>query len=85
MDWTDFVFPVKHVLQDLAERGAKTNETGVRGFHPANQDIAKMAQEDANNKVPQRQVGAPQPTMEQLKGMGGAAKSCPTCGSPMSK
>lgn len=82
MDWTDFVFPVKHVLNDLAAHGAVTNETGVRGFNPAKQDIASMAQQDANNKVPQKQVGAHQPTMEQLKGMGGPASDtkCPTCG-----
>lgn len=80
MDWTDFVFPVKHVMQDLAARGAVTNETGVKGFHPANQDIASMAQKDADNKRPEMQTGAHQPTLEQLKGMGGSAKACPTCG-----
>lgn len=79
MDWTDFIFPAKHVLNQAA--GSQGPSNPAQGSSQT-LDIAKMAQDQADSqKIPKMgQPGtAPQPTMQQLKGMGGNTP-CPTCG-----
>ena len=102
MDWTDFIFG-KKALKNAAGQGGSpaSSSSGSAGI-----DIAKMAQDQANNVKqnftgPQSAYGqikgmipshipkmgqpgtAPQPTMQQLTGMGGQSATCPTCGGPI--
>ena len=77
MDWTDFVFPAKHVLKSAAGQSDPT----VASTQPAGMDIGRMAQDQADAEKAKQFTGAHQPTMEQLKGMGAPKQApCPTCG-----
>ncbi len=74
MDWTDFVFPAKHVMdkigegvKDLAAHGKVT--TNLHTPNSANLDIGKMAQDQADKERPQfKAAGQSQ------------SATCPTCG-----
>ena len=82
MDWTDFVFPAKHVMdaigsgvKDLAAHGKVT--TNLHTPNSANLDIGKMAQDQANKDRPDM-AGV---SNHQLSGAGGQSQTpCPTCG-----
>ena len=105
MDWTDFVFPAKHVLGQAANQGPDTqdssNNPSTQGS--AGLDMGKLAQSQADRVKqtftgPQSVYGqvkqamgpsipkmgqpgtAPQPTMDQLKGIGQSQAPCPMCG-----
>ena len=82
MDWTDFVFPAKHVMDKigesgynlmhgLAEKGTTTHDT--QSVNPANQDIGKMAQDQAIHD---------RPDLYKVNGAGAPQQKtpCPTCG-----
>lgn len=79
MDWTDFVFPAKHVLGQLANQGP--SNPASTPSQPAGMDMGKMAQDQADSEKARQFTGAHQPTMDQLKGVGmSSQKPCPTCG-----
>lgn len=83
MDWTDFIFPAKHVLGQAASQG-QSNPAQAPSSSSQTMDIGKMAQDQADNEKAKQFKGAHQPTMQQLTGVGGS-KACPTCGAPMNK
>lgn len=76
--WSDFVFPAKKVLRKASGEDEPSYKPS---YNPSTMDIGKMAQEQADNERAKQFTGAHQPTMEQLKGVGGKnGAKCPHCG-----